>query len=352
MKILFLIFIPIFLGLGIWGTTSFLKKETPQAFEQVNPLVAKSPAVNASAKPSDFPFRDMTIPYLREQTFESKLGQLEKVSDGGTYTSYLTSYNSGELKVNGLLTKPTGEEPANGWPAVIFIHGYIPPNQYQTLTRYTDHVNFLARNNLVVFKIDLRGHGESEGEASGAYYSTDYIIDVLNAYSALQNTDFVNPDAIGLWGHSMAGNVVMRAVATRPEIPAAVIWAGAVYTYTDLAEFGIQDSSYQPQPSDSGRQRRRQLLRETYGEPSADSSFWKQVAPTTYLNDLIGAIQIHHAVDDNVVEIGYSRNLNKLLDQTDVEHELHEYSSGGHNIIGGSFTQAMQRSVDFYKKYL
>ncbi len=65
-----------------------------------------------------------------------------------------------------------------------------------------------------------------------------------------------------------------------------------------------------------------------------------------------GALEIHHAVDDAVVSIEYSRNLSKLLDGTQLIHTLYEYPNGGHNIEGTSFTTAMQRTVEFYKKYL
>lgn len=305
-----------------------------------------------SPTPTPFPFKEITIPYLRQQTYTSELGPRERSYAGSNYTAYITSYTSEGLRVNGLLTIPNGREPEGGWPAVIFIHGYIPPAQYQTTQNYYDYVDYLARNGFVVFKIDLRGHGNSEGEPGGAYYSSDYIIDALSAYSALQNAPFVNADKIGLWGHSMAGNVVMRTLAAKPEIPAGVIWAGAVYTYEDMQKYGINDNSYQPPASSVPRQQRRRELFEKEGTPSAQSAFWQQVTPVSYLTDLKGAIEIHHATNDDVVPIGYSRDLIALLDKTSVPHQLFEYSSGGHNISGGSFTQAMQRTVDFYKKYL
>lgn len=299
-----------------------------------------------------FPFEELTVPYLRNKEYKSSLATMQRVSDNGSYSSYLTSYTSEGLKINGLLTKPSGEMPHGGWPAIVFMHGYIPPNQYRTLERYIDHVATLARNGFVVFKIDLRGHGDSEGEAGGGYFSSDYVTDVLNARAALQNSDFVNPNRIGLWGHSMAGNVILRAMAARPEIPAIVIWAGAVFTYSDMSEYGISDASYQPQPTDSERQRKRQRLRELYGEAKDGNPFWKLVAPTNYLADLKGVIQLNHAVNDDVVSVEYSRNLNKILDGTKVPHELHEYPDGGHNITGGSFVSAMQNTVEFFKKYL
>ncbi len=306
----------------------------------------------SQASPTPFPFEDLTIPYLRKKSYQSQLGELELAYEKANYRAYLTSYRSEGLKINGLLTSPTGDKPVDGWPAIVFVHGYIPPRQYQTLVQYSDYVDYLARNGFVVFKIDLRGFGNSEGEPGGAYYSSDYVIDVLNAYSSLQNAPFVNPKSIGLWGHSMAGNVVMRSFTAMPDIPAVVVWAGAVYSYVDFREYGIQDASYQPPGTTTERVRRRQQLIDMYGQPKEDSFFWKQMAPTNFLPDLKGSIQSHHATNDNVVNIEYSRNLNRLLDQTSVNHSFYEYSSGGHNLTGVSFSQAMQRTVEFFKKHL
>jgi uncharacterized protein len=304
-------------------------------------------------EPTPYPFYDLTIPYFREQNFDSSLASLEEVASNASYTSYVTNYTSSGFKVNGLLTEPTGERPEGGWPAIVFIHGYLPPSSYATLGQpYSAYVDYLARNGFVVFKIDLRGHGESEGEPGGAYYSSDYVVDSLNAYSALQKAEFVNPNKVGIWGHSMAGNISMRTIAARPEIPAVVIWAGAGFTYTDLFTYRITDASFDPNQSASSRTRMREQIRKLYGDPDPSKPFWQQLAPTNYLSELQGSIQIHHAVDDNVVDIRYSRDLSALLEKASVEHEFYEYQSGGHNISDASFTTAMERTVEFYKNNL
>lgn len=327
--------------------------QTPKAALKEIVEVVKPQFAAEEPTPTPMPFAEMTIPYLRTQRYTSQLNDLETAYDGSNYTAYTTSYKSDGYKVNGLLTRPTGEAPDDGWPAIVFVHGYIPPTSYETQGQaYASYVDYLASNGFVVFKIDLRGHGNSEGEPSGAYYSSDYIVDVLNAYSALENASFVNPKAIGLWGHSMAGNVTMRSWAVKKQIPAVVIWAGAVYTYEDMLQYGITDSSYQPVPNSVQRQRRRQAMYESFGSPSAKVKFWQEVAPITYLNELQGAIEIHHAVDDDVVSIAYSRDLNSLLEKTSLPHEFFEYSSGGHNISGQSFNEAMQRTVSFYTTHL
>ena len=304
------------------------------------------------ASEDPLPFEELTIPFLKSRSYTSNLGELVLSSQSGTYSSYLTSYSSDNLKVEGLLTVPVGEKPEGGFPAIIFVHGYIPPTQYQTLTKYQDYVDYLARNGFVVFKIDLRGHGNSEGDASGAYYSSDYVVDVLSARVALQNSDFVNPTRIGLWGHSMAGNVIFRAAAAAPDVKAVVIWAGAVYSYEDLQKYGLDDNSYRPPANDTERQRKRQELFDRYGQFNPRSDFWTKVVATNYISEFEGAIQLHHAVDDTVVNIGYSRDLKSVLDNTLVKHELFEYPSGGHNMTGSAFGVAMGRTVSFFRENL
>jgi dipeptidyl aminopeptidase/acylaminoacyl peptidase len=311
-----------------------------------------NPILPQSISETPVPFPEMTIPYLRSKSYKSSLGQMQEYQEYDTYTSYLTSYLSDGLKVNALLTIPKSDEENKKFPAIVFIHGYIPPTQYVTTERYVDYVDYLARNGFVVMKIDLRGHGDSEGRPGGGYFGSDYVVDALNAYAALQSAQFVDPKKVGMWGHSMAGNIVMRSFAVKPEIPAVVIWAGAVYSYEDQRKYGINDQSYRPPEQQSQQQNRRRELYEKVGSPSASSPFWRMVAPVYYLNDLKGAIEIHHAEDDTVVNIGYSRDLMALLDKTSVHHEFYTYTTGGHNISGESFSLAMQRTVEFFRKYL
>lgn len=347
----------IFIAIGIFFLASifaigyFLIK-SQKSLEQIKNIDnPPTPAVYSAH--SELAFKELTIPFLSEREYESSLTSLEEDSNNSNYTSYLTSYTSDGFLVNGLLTRPDGQMPAGGFPAIIFVHGYIPPANYVTTSNYSAYVDYLARNGFVVFKIDLRGHGNSEGEASGAYYSGDYIVDVLSAKNALSKLDFVNPERIGLWGHSMAGNVTFRSFVADRNIPAIVIWAGAVYTYEDWQEFGLNDNSYRPPEMSSERLRTRRMLFDAHGEFDNESPFWKMVVPTNYLEGLSGAIQLNHAVNDDVVDIGYSRGLAEILENyPGIEFELNEYQSGGHNISGTAFNEAMQSSVRFFEENL
>lgn len=327
----------------------FVKGGKPEDFSKSLVSTTNNIANEIIPNSTPIPFESMTIPSLRAREYKSTLGEMTKYQDAANYTSYLTSYESDGNKINGLLTVPKSDGPH---PAIVFVHGYVAPSIYRTTERYVDYVNYLARNGFVVFKIDLRGHGDSEGAAGGGYYSEGYVVDTLNAYSALQNADFVNPGKIGLWGHSMAGNVTFRSLVAKQDIPAVVVWGGAGYTYDDLREYQIDDNSYRPPATDSPQTRERQRLRDTYGQFDGAHEFWRQVTPMNYLSGITTPMQIHHAVDDTVVSVDYARNLDKKLEGTGINLDVYEYSSGGHNISGSSFGTAMQRTVDFFKEKL
>lgn len=303
-----------------------------------------------TTSPKPFQFQEMTIPFLRGRKYDSDFTDLKILSENTAYISYLGNYTSDGIKINFLLTVPKGNAPAGGWPGVIFVHGYIPPKNYKTTENYSAYIDSTAKKGIIILKIDLRGHGDSEGEPGGAYYSSDYVVDTLNALSAFKKYPLVDSENISLWGHSMAGNILLRSFVANENIRKIIIWAGAVYSYEDMQKYKINDASYRPPTSESAAQRKRQQLFNTYGQFNPNHPFWKQVAPTNYLVGKKGGLQLHHAVNDSVVSIEYSRDLIKILEGTAISSELFEYEGGGHNLFGSSFSEAMNRTVEFIKE--
>ncbi|MBP7832880.1 MAG: alpha/beta fold hydrolase, partial [Candidatus Levybacteria bacterium] len=177
----------------------------------------------------------LSIESMRQKKYPgSEIIIEQELPQESNYRQYIGSYMSEGLKIYGLLTIPTTQRPENGYPAIIFNHGYIPPSEYRTNERYIAYVDTFARSGYVVFKSDYRGHGSSEGEAVGAYFSPGYTTDVLNALESVKKLEYVNPDKLGMWGHSMGGTITQRALVISPDIKAAVIWGGVVGSYEDI----------------------------------------------------------------------------------------------------------------------
>lgn len=300
----------------------------------------------------------LSIERMRKENFIGSDLQIEEtLVDGSNYHQYIASYKSQGLKIFGLLTVPFGDKPESGWPTVLFNHGYIPPAQYRTTEKYVSYVDNFARNGYIVFKSDYRGHGSSEGQPEGGYYSPAYTIDVLNALSSLKKYPEVDANRIGMWGHSMGGSITLRSLTVRPDdIKVAVIWAGVVGTYEDLTKNWRRAVPFRLSPEEQAirnmRNSSRTTLMQKYGSPSAVSKFWTSIDPNYYLMDIKAPIQLHTGSDDEEVPAEFSKGLFERLTKINKVVEFYNYEGGDHNISDPNFSIAMKRSLDFFDKYL
>ena len=294
----------------------------------------------------------MHILALRQVSYPGSEILIEsELERGANYRRYYASYLSESLKIYALLTIPDGEQPPSGWPAIVFNHGYIPPDQYRTTERYIAYVDWLARSGYIVFRIDYRGHDRSEGAARGAYGDTGYTLDVLNAVASLQRFPQVDPNRIGMWGHSMGGYLTLRAMVISPDIRAGVIWAGVVASYPDLLTRWRRGGASTPVPSTSAARRWRLDWSSLYGSPEENPGFWNGISANSYLADLSGPLQLHHGTADESVPLEFSAILYEQLQQAGKPAEFYTYPGDNHN-LSQFFSQAMTRTIQFFDRHL
>jgi dipeptidyl aminopeptidase/acylaminoacyl peptidase len=296
----------------------------------------------------------MSILTMRERSYPGSAITIEATLEpGANYNRYYAWYLSDGLKIYGLLTVPFGDKPTNGWPAIVFNHGYIAPEAYKTTERYVAYVDQLARHGYIVYKIDYRGNDQSEGVAAGAYGDPGYTMDVLNAVSSLQAFPQADPERVGMWGHSMGGFLTLRAMVISKEIKAGVIWSGVVGSYPDMLccwphpPPRIPTLSPDPDHHISWRYQWTQL----YGSPEQNPAFWNEISANSYLQDLSGPLQLHHDVGDSEVPVKFSEDLYQGLLVAGKTAEYYEYPGDDHN-IANYFNLAMQRTIEFFDRYL
>jgi dipeptidyl aminopeptidase/acylaminoacyl peptidase len=295
----------------------------------------------------------LSIEYMREQEYPGSEIVIEEVLEpGSNYSRYIASYKSDGLTIYGLLTVPNGESPKSGWPAIVFNHGYIPPEQYRTTERYVAYVDAFARNGYIVFKPDYRGYGNSEGRPEGAYFSPAYTIDVLNALTSIKKYPNADPNRIGMWGHSLGGHITLRSMVASQDIKAGVIWAGVVASYEDMANNWRRRKPWQPSERENmARRPSRQDLVDIFGTFEENRKFWDSISPISYVADISGPVQLHHGTGDETVPVLFSEILNEKLKEAGKEVELFTYEGDNHN-ISNNFSLAAGRSVEFFDKYL
>nr|WP_221269914.1 prolyl oligopeptidase family serine peptidase [Deinococcus budaensis] len=265
----------------------------------------------------------------------SALRVVRTLAPGVNYTRQVVSYASDGLTIYALLTVPGGTPPPGGWPAIVFNHGYIPPGEYRTTERYVAYQDAFARAGFVTLKSDYRGHGDSQGTAGGGYNDPGYTVDVLNAAASLKRDPRVNSRRLGLWGHSMGGQLSLRAMLVDRDLKAASLWAGVVASYDVLAtDWGRAPGQEKPVLDPLNRR------------------YLRALSPNAALDDLNGRpLQLHHGTADEDVPYSFQRALADDLRASGQSVEAYRYEGDDHN-LSGNLGLALRRSVAFFQKHL
>ena len=233
-KNLFLIIVFIlFVGIVVFFV---LTRHTLSSVKKVAQI--SKPTVTLAPQSASFP---LAIANMRKKSYPGSTITIEQTLAPATnYNQYVVSYISDGLKQYGLLTVPMGNKPSGGWPIILFNHGYIPPASYSTTDSYAVMVDPLASAGYIVFKPDYRGNGNSQGTPSQPYITPDYVTDSMNARASIKKYKDVNPNKIGVFGHSMGGNITLHELVITHDFKAAELMAGVVGNATDLLQWWNQ----------------------------------------------------------------------------------------------------------------
>ena len=254
------------------------------------------------------------------------------------FTRTLISYLSDGLHIAGFMNTPVGPGP---FPVVIVLHGFIEPENY-VLTPYTTaYADALARAGYLVIHPNLRNFPPSDDGSD--LFRTGLAIDVMNLIALVKQQAgqpgplaLAQPDAIGLWGHSMGGGVALRVLTISPDVRAAVL-ASAV-SGDDKANFDY-------------------LFRATKGakgaeEYSTPDEVVAQIAPIHHLDQVQAPVSIHHGRQDPGIPVRTSEDLCQRLRILEKPAECFFYPNEAH-IFGPNGTELlMQRSRAFFDRYL
>ncbi len=129
------------------------------------------------------------------------------------------------ITLAGTLTTPRGE---GQFPAVILISGSGPQDRNETRFNHkpfwiiADH---LTRQGIAVLRYDDRGVGASTGDFKTAT-TPDFATDVLAGIEFLKNRPEINPQKIGLIGHSEGGLIAPMVATQSKDVAFIVLLAG------------------------------------------------------------------------------------------------------------------------------
>ena len=135
------------------------------------------------------------------------------------------------------------------------------------------------------------------------------------------------------------------------DIRAGVIWAGVVASYPDLFQRWTRGRATPGPTRTPWPNSWRGSLTETFGTPEENPKFWDPLSANSYLDEISGPIQLHHGTADSSVPIEFSQLLYQQIENIGGSAELYEYPGDNHN-LSNYFTLAMQRSIEFFDRYV
>ena len=303
------------------------------------------------------------IDELRAEDRDVELALVDEIDGGVGFNAFLFSYESAGLTVHAMVAVPDAPLPKNGFPVLVANHGHHPdPPQYGITADgkdwrpgdyYRRVPELFAAEGFMVVMPDFRGHNDSEGVefTEGMLEPSYYTEDVLNLLAGLPTLPLANPDKVFMWGHSMGGEVTLRALLASDRVRAASMWSSVggdiwdqSYYYSRYKDPMAPDSSNVPK---SVIERLRGRLAEF------DGGFdYSAAEPLLYLDHLQTPIIIQHAVGDRGAAYKWSERLAKELYMRDKQYSFYSYPGDDHLFKGKQMELAAERDAAFFRSLM
>ena len=228
------------------------------------------------------------------------------------------------------------------FPVVNALHGYIDPDIYQTIDYTTRYADALARSGFLVLHPNLRNYPPSDtGED---LFRVGMAVDVLNLIALVKDQagkpgplGLGDPQAIGLWGHSMGGGISTRVMTVSPDVEAVVLY-GAM-SGDEKRNFERINGYF----SDGER---------GWEELLAPDGAFQRISPIYYLDRVQAAVSIHHGEDDQEVPLSWSVELCEHLRSLKKPVECYTYPDQPHTFKADGDELFIQRTIEFLDQRL
>lgn len=304
-----------------------------------------------------------SIDELRTAASATPWTLVRELPDGPGFSAQLVAYRSAGLLVHALVATPQGPVPPGGFPVLVANHGFHPqPERYGITAQGVDSrpgdyyrpvpAAYAAAGFLVVMP-DYRGHNISEGRefTRGFLASAYYTEDVLALLPGLQSLPQANPQQLFMWGHSMGGEVTLRALLATQAVRGASLWSTVG---GELWEQAYYYSQYENPLADDAHTRAKPSVDRLQADIQAlGASFdWAAREPLRQIDRLRTPLMLQHALHDKGADHRWSMRIAGELYRRAMPYTFHTYPGEAHFFQGEQFRQAVDRDVRFFRSLL
>jgi dienelactone hydrolase len=316
----------------------------PTASATAMPTATPTPVPSATAtRPSPMltpdPYAPLTIEALTNRSYGGGEVEIVESVEADGFRRYLIRYPSDGLMVYGFLNVP---EEGERFPVALVLHGYIDPDDYETLAYSTRYADALVRAGYMVFHPNYRNYAPSD--AGPNPYRIGYAIDTLNLIAIIraQSQDPVgvlrraDAEQMHLMGHSMGGGIAQRVGVIRPNWVDAIVLYGSM-TANELTNWEQIKIWSNGSSGDF--------------ELGATAEQMGAISAETYFDRLQAPVSIHHGAADALVPPEWSDALCTALTERGHPVECFSYTGMPHTFYGWADDALIARTVAFFERY-
>lgn len=296
------------------------------------------PTQTSAPSPTPNPFAGYTIPELAARPYGGgDFYVTEEIEQVGGFTRYEVEWISDGIIVTGLMNIPYGEGP---WPVIIANHGYIDPTVYFPGLDSRPMGDFFAQHGYATIMPDYRGYGGSDSGPNPMRIG--YAIDVLNLIESLHLIIGLDPERVGVVGHSMGGGITTYVMVLSDRVDAVSLY-GSMSADQSANWRHIHDMW-----SPGGMIATAQI----YGTPDENPEGYGDISPINYLHMVDMPVNIHHGSLDDQVPLNWSIDLADRLHAAGVQSTLYVYDGAGHTFRNPDLSTFLLRDLAFFDRYV
>ncbi|HEX6355682.1 alpha/beta hydrolase family protein [Actinophytocola sp.] len=205
------------------------------------------------------------------------------------------------------------------WPVVVFVHGFTA-NRLE-LPDFVRMSRLLEDNGIASVRVDLSGHGESDGDFFDVTISGE-IAETRSVLRATRAMDFADPERLGLVGMSMGGVVAGVVAAEEPGVRALCLWSPAAVAPFEIGSGLLKGVSLAAEIEEKGYfDAAGHRVSAAFVEDIANLDVYGRSAGYR------GPVRIIHGDKDDVAPVEYAR---RYLDHYDGNAELEVVPGADH----------------------